>query len=205
MMKALLVLWLGLSCSWVLAEGTTDVDDLLAALESTISVEGEFKQRQYGEDDQLLSESSGNFRLLRPGYFAWEILAPDNQLIIASPEYLWHHDRDLDTVTRRPATNGAQMTPLQILGGDEEVLRREFKVVNHGEGKFALTPAGSDVGFKQLSLHFEQSRISSMEIRDNLDQKVIVELTVRNASAKLSAEDFAFSPPDGSDIFYYDE
>jgi outer membrane lipoprotein carrier protein len=205
MTKILLVLWLGLSSLSVHAQDTVAVDDLLAALANTVSVEGEFVQRQYGEDNELLGESSGHFRLLRPGYFAWEILKPDNQLIIAGPQYLWHYDKDLDTVTRRPAASGAQMTPLQILGGDEAALRREFQVVNNGEGKFTLTPKARDVGFKQLSLRFEQARIAGMEIRDNLDQKVIVELTVRDANAKLSADDFAFSPPPGSDTFYYDE
>ena len=47
-------------------------------------LQGSFSQQQYGQDNLLLAESSGKFRLLRPGYFSWEILSPDNAI-----DYRW--------------------------------------------------------------------------------------------------------------------
>ncbi len=146
MTKYLLTLWLGLAPLLSLAQAESDVDDLLAALAPIKHLQGSFSQQQYGQDNLLLAESSGKFRLLRPGYFAWEILSPDEQLIIAGPEFIWHYDRDLETVTRRPVTSNAEMTPLQILGGDESALREKFQVVRKAEGTFLLTPLSADVG-----------------------------------------------------------
>lgn len=205
MMKYLLCLWLGILPLLSHAQATSDVDELIVALAPVKQLQGSFTQRQYGQDNQLLTESSGRFRLLRPGYFAWEIQSPDQQLIIAGPEFIWHHDLDLETVTRRPVTTNAEMTPLQILGGDEDALRQEFDVVRKAQGTFLLTPRSSEVGFKQLTLYLDKAQLTGMEIQDNLDQNVVIKFTDLDSASALTSADFAFTPPPGVDLFYYDE
>ena len=205
MKRYLATLWLSLLPLWATAQTDNGVDDLLRALDPIKYLQGHFEQRQYGQNDVLLVASSGIFRLLRPGYFAWEILSPDSQLIIATPEYVWHHDRDLETVTRRPVTDSAEMSPLQVLGGDASALRERFHVVHAGEGDFTLTPLSDHAGFKRLTLHLENTVISGMEIEDNLNQRVVIEFSSLESQAVLTAADFVFNPPDGVDLFYYDE
>jgi outer membrane lipoprotein carrier protein len=205
MKKYLAALWLTLSPLWAGAQSATAIDELLSALDEIQQLQGSFEQRQYGENDVLLVQSSGTFRLLRPGYFAWEIAYPDSQLIIATPEFVWHHDRDLETVTRRPVNDSAQMSPLQVLGGDESVLRDKFTVERAGAGAYSLVPRSADVGFKRLTLRLDGARIEGMEILDSLNQRVVIDFAQLDAKAGLSSADFAFSPPDGVDLFYYDE
>lgn len=180
-------------------------DDLLERLTGIRQMQGNFLQRQFGRDDTLLSESRGSFRLLRPGYFAWDIVSPDSQLIIADPAYLWHYDRDLETVTRRPVAGREEMSPLQVLGGDEAVLRDRFEVRTAGPGSFVLTPAAGDPGFRQLTLQFKGSVVSAMDIIDRLDQRVQIEFEEVDTASPLQPKDFAFTPPEGVDLFYYDE
>jgi outer membrane lipoprotein carrier protein len=205
MMKFLLCLWLAAAPLLSFAQAGSDVDDLIAALAPVKRLQGSFTQQQYGQDNTLLAESSGKFRLLRPGYFSWEILMPDNQLIVAGPQYIWHHDRDLETVTRRPVTTDEEMTPLQILGGDEDALRKKFQVARTAEDAFVLTPASSDVGFNQLTLYLDGPALTGMEIQDNLGQNVVIKFSELDSTSALGAADFAFSPPTGADLFYYDE
>lgn len=205
MKKYLLVLWLSLVPLCLIAQNENDVDELLRELATITHLQGHFVQRQYTDGEVLLEESSGRFRLLRPGYFSWEIQSPDSQLIIADPLYIWHHDRDLETVTRRPVGGGAEMTPLQILGGDEAVLRESFRVEHSGSGEFTLTPVTQDVGFTALTLYIQAAAISGMEIRDNLDQRVVIEFSELDDQTVLSSADFNFAPPEGVDLFYYDE
>jgi outer membrane lipoprotein carrier protein len=205
MTKYLLTIWLGLAPLLSLAQTESDVDDLLASLAPIKHLQGSFSQQQYGQDNLLLAESSGKFRLLRPGYFSWEILSPDEQLIIAGPEFIWHYDRDLETVTRRPVTSDVEMAPLQILGGDEAALREKFRVVRIAEGNFQLTPLSADVGFKQLTLYMNKTQLTGMDIQDNLDQSVVIKFADLDSQTALSSADFAFTPPAGADLFYYDE
>ncbi len=129
-----------------LAAGIARADDtateqLLEQLQGVSQLQGQFQQRQYSADsDAVIATTSGNFKLLHPGYFSWELLSPDRQLIIADLSYLWHYDIDLETVTRRPAQGSGQISPLQILGGDAKVLREDFDVsFDTGEG-YVLLP-----------------------------------------------------------------
>ena len=192
-----------LLCSPLHAQDATDA--LLDALEGMQDIQGQFTQRQYTETDALLVESRGNFRLLRPGYFSWEIDSPDSQLIIADPVAVWHYDRDLETVTRRPLAGQANLSPLQVLGGDEAALREGYIVTDEGEGVFTLTPQASDPGFRHLILRLRGFLIASMEIRDNLNQRVVVEFSQLQVDGGLTLDDFAFTPPEGVDTFYYDQ
>jgi outer membrane lipoprotein carrier protein len=205
MKRLVSTLWLVLLPLWAAAEPGGATDELLDALQGVQHLQGNFEQRQYGNNDELLVASRGRFRLLSPGYFAWEILSPDNQLIIASPEFIWHYDQDLETATRRPVTDSAQMSPLQVLGGDASVLRRRFSVEQVGAGDFALVPLTDDVGFKQLTLHLDGPAITGMDILDNLNQRVVIEFSQLDSDTELTSTDFAFTPPDGVDLFYYDE
>lgn len=204
-MKAfLLALLLGFAAPYAGASAD-GVDALVAALAPVKHLSGNFTQRQYGQDGALLAESGGRFRLLRPGYFAWEIQRPDDQLIVADPDYVWHHDRDLETVTRRPAALDGEGTPIQILGGDAATLRARFTVEQLGTGRYRVTPLAGNAGFKELELTLDGSRLVGMEIRDNLDQAIRIEFSELDVDSALAPSDFAFSPPAGADTFYYDE
>ena len=189
----------------VRSDQPTGTDALIAQLAEIEYLQGNFEQTQKGPDGKTMAKSSGRFQLLRPGFFSWEILAPDSQLIIANPEFLWHHDRDLETVTRRPVVGSEQMAPLQVLGGDEDILRERFTVNRSSDTSWILIPVASDPGFQQLVLTFSDNTLAGMQILDSLNQRVEVSFSNLDSGTPLTAEDFAFSPPDGADLFYYDE
>lgn len=182
------------------------VDELIERLEGVEQLAGSFKQRQLGrESGEQVGKASGNFRLLRPHYFAWEIDAPDSQLIIADQSYVWHHDRDLETVTRRPVEGNEAASPLQVLGGDSALLRAHYTVSRDGPGRYQLSPTAANAGFKQLVLLLQDGQLAGMEIRDNLDQLLIITFSDVDSSPGLKPSDFAFEPPEGADLFYHDQ
>jgi outer membrane lipoprotein carrier protein len=207
MKRILLVIGLGLSLVVGVLKSAelSAYDELWARLATFDRLQGRFAQTQFDQRGAKIAESSGNFKLLRPGFFAWEIFSPDSQLIIANPEFLWHHDRDLETVTRRPITGSAEFSPLQVLGGDAEVLRERFAITQSEPDHFLLIPALGDAGFQQLSLYFEGGQLSAMEIIDSLNQRVHIAFSNLDTDSSLEASDFAFSPPAGADLFYYDQ
>ena len=97
------------------------------------------------------------------------------------------------------------MSPGKVLGGDAHALRRRFNVERVGASDFALAPVADDVGFKQLPLHLDGAVITGMDILDNLSQRVVIEFSQLDSETELTGDDFAFTPPDGVDLFYYDE
>lgn len=181
--------------------------ELTAELNALEHLQGQFLQRQYAASGgDLVGETRGNFRLLRPGYFAWEITDPDSQLIIADLEHLWHFDRDLETVTRRPVAGREEMSPLQVLGGDTDVLVNNYAVEKVGAGRYQLTPLpDTNPGFESLVLILADGKFSGMEIQDKLGQRLFIEFSNVDAETPLAPGDFAFSPPEGADLFYHDQ
>ncbi len=187
------------------SEAADPATELSARLETLEHLQGRFEQRQYDDTGQLVQVSGGRFRLLRPDYFSWEIDSPDSQLVIAGPEFIWHHDRDLETVTRRPVSGNVDATPLQVLGGDESVLREQFTVSALAEEQYRLEQRGVDAGFRELTLRFAGDTIVGMEVVNKLNQRVVITFTEVDAATALRPADFAFEPPPGADLFYYDE
>jgi outer membrane lipoprotein carrier protein len=181
-------------------------EELLLRLQGISHLRGRFEQRQYGEGDVLLAQSDGVFSLLRPQYFSWEIRSPDSQIIIANAQYLWHYDMDLQTVTRRPVAGNVEASPLQVLAGDESVLREQYRVEREAANSYLLTPVATEQGFKSLVVSFDDTGITGMDIVDKLNQRVVVTFSELDTTTPLTGADFDFTPPPGEvDLFYYDE
>ncbi|MCP5131771.1 MAG: outer membrane lipoprotein chaperone LolA [Pseudomonadales bacterium] len=208
MSKVLLIASLGLCMLAALARGedSAATEQLLADLGRITHLQGEFKQRQFGDESVVLAESRGKFKLLRPSFFSWEITSPDSQLIVANAEYLWHYDMDLQTATRRPVAGNVEASPLQILGGDESALRDQYSVTRDADNTFTLTPVGDAHSFRRLTVTFAGDTISRMDIVDKLGQRVVVDFLKVDSQSPLRSSDFNFTPPaEGVDLFFYDE
>ena len=206
MSRVLLIAGFCLLATMVRAGDIAATDQLLARLNPITQLQGDFTQRQYGEGDAVLVESSGSFKLLRPFFFSWNITSPDNQLIVANAEYLWHYDIDLQTATRHPVVGNVEVSPLQILGGDEAALREQYSVIQNAPDTFTMTPIDNAHSFRRLTVTFAGDTISRMDILDKLGQRVVVDFTRVDAQAPLGSEDFEFTPPAGDvDLFYYDD
>ncbi|RLQ20583.1 outer membrane lipoprotein carrier protein LolA [Seongchinamella sediminis] len=207
MKKIVLLFALGLCLvAGIARSGNAATEQLILLLADLQQLQGEFRQTQYGDGESgVTGNSSGRFKLLKPHYVSWEIDSPDKQLIVADGEYLWHFDRDLETVTRRPVAGQQDLSPLQILAGDSSLLRENFVVANTGQGRFQLAPLDGNAAFKSLTLVFVDGQVSAMEVVDKLNQRLFIELLAVDADAPLKPADFAFVPPEGVDLFYHDQ
>ena len=112
---------------------------------------------------------------------------------------------DLETASRRPLDGGEGMSPLQVLGGDEAALRQGYRITAEGEDTFTLVPETGNPGFRQLKVRLRAYLIESMEIIDNLNQRVEIDFGELQANPGLTPRDFSFEPPEGVDVFYYDQ
>ncbi len=185
-------------------------DDPVARLADRLAqvaqLSGQFSQSQRGAGAAgELTHASGSFRLLRPDYFAWIITAPDDQQVIADGQYLWHYDRDLETVTRRPLGGADMQSPLQVLSGDYAALQREYVVTETGRGRFKLEPRAAASAFRELTLVFTEETLGGMEIVDNLGQLLLIEFSSLDREPGLTPADFTFEVPEGADFFDYEQ
>ena len=207
MKKLVLLFALGLCLvAGIARSDEADTEQLIALLAPIQQLQGQFSQTQYADAaEQPTANSSGQFKLLKPHYVSWEITSPDKQLIIADGEHLWHFDKDLETVTRRPLAGQQDLSPLLIIAGNTQQLRDQVLVSNSGQGRYTLAPLSDEMAFKSLTLVFVDKQISALEVVDKLNQRLFVELQQVDSQSTLTPGDFAFEPPEGADLFYHDQ
>ncbi len=162
---------------------------------------GNFQQQLVSSEGVELEQSSGNFRLLQPDYFAWEIRAPDEQLLLAAEGSLWHHDVELETVTRRNISPDNPYSPLTILGGDRARLQQHYRVERIGKQAWRLLPIFADPDFSAIALTFDGNVPAMMEIFDPLERRTVIRFANVQLNPPLGPADFHFEPPPGVDIY----
>lgn len=191
------------------AMNTPDAAALWTRLAALKQAQGRFEQALYSERGELLERSSGRYALLKPGFLRWEIERPDRQRLIVAEGQIWHYDIDLATATRRSLRRGESFSALDLLSADTASLRRRFQVEgpgenssdNSGDQRYRLRPLFPGAEFAALELTWRAGRLRAMSIRDRSARRIQLALTPDPAAAPLRAQDFAFEPPPGVEVF----
>lgn len=178
-----------------------DSAGLQHALAGLDQLSGDFQQTLLSEAGEALESSSGEFRLLRPAYFAWHILEPEEQLLIASGAVFWHYDVELETVTRRSIDPGNPTSPLAILSGDSDTLENYYEVTQLEDGRWSLEPSFDGAEFAAVELSIENDLPTEMRIRDRVGRTTLILLTAQPPATPLQPADFDFQPPAGVDLY----
>lgn len=191
------------------ADNTAENTALWARLAGLDQAQGRFEQALYSERGELLERSSGRYALLKPGFLRWEIERPDRQRLVVAAGQIWHYDIDLATATRRVLRRGESFSALDLLTADTASLRQRFQVEvlgdnsgeNSGDQRYRLLPLFPGAEFAVLELTWRDGRLRAMSIRDRSAQRIQLALTPDPAAAPLQAQDFAFEPPPGVEVF----
>ena len=183
------------------ARAEVSLQDRLSAIQS---LQGEFHQRVLSENGQELESSSGQFKLLQPGFFSWHIQTPDAQLLLATGKTLLQYDVELQTATRREIGETEGRGPLAILSGDGGNLEAHYHIEQTGSDTYRLQPKGTNTDFTALSLTFSGALPTRMTVQDQLQQTTIIEFTEVQMNPPLEAADFDFTPPAGVDLYYHE-
>ena len=191
------------------ADNTAEKAALWARLAGLDQAQGRFEQALYSERGELLERSSGRYALLKPGFLRWEIERPDRQRLVVAAGQIWHYDIDLATATRRALRRGESFSALDLLTADTASLRQRFQVEvlgdnsaeNSGDQRYRLLPLFPGAEFAVLELTWRDGRLRAMSIRDRSAQRIQLALTPDPAAAPLQAQDFAFEPPPGVEVF----
>ena len=128
----------------------------------------------------MLERSHGNFSLLRPHFFRWEILTPDNQLLLANNDQLTQIDWDLEVVVERPIAETAN-SPLQLLLASRATMDSAFDISLIGDVA-VLIPVDSQSPYQRLNIaqmaetvwrldaEHQGGQVLRVELRENIDR-----------------------------------
>ena len=165
--------------------------DVLEALAEREGMAGQFTQEIISPEGEVLERSSGNFALLRPHFFRWEILTPDSQLLLANGDQLTHIDWDLEVVVERPIGETAS-SPLQWLLASRATLDSAFDISLSGDAA-ALIPGDLQSPYQRLDIEQMAEAVWRLDAEDRGGQVLRVELR-ENIDSWPQIADFVAPP-----------
>ena len=165
--------------------------DVLETLAAREGMAGQFTQEITSPEGEVLERSHGNFSLLRPHFFRWEILTPDNQLLLAVSDQLTQIDWDLEVVVERPVADTAS-SPLQWLLTSRATLDSAFDISLTSDAA-VLIPVDSQSPYKRLDITQKAETVWRLDVEDRGGQVLRVELR-ENIARPPQIADFVAPP-----------
>lgn len=198
------------------AVAKTATEQLDAFFTDANSLDARFEQRVYDEKGELTQESSGTFKVLRPGRFRWEYKTPYPQLIVADGERVWIYDEALEQVTVKPFREALSATPLMLLS-EQRPVEQDFSVVDTFRkqeldwvvikpktGETATngdTAKAADTEFVKVAFGLKKDgQVAAMELTDQFGQRTEVEFSDLRTGVALDPAAFKFTVPPGVDV-----
>lgn len=176
---------------------------LEALLKDFAGMSGTFAQQVTASDGEILQDSAGEFWLQRPGRIRWQTTTPFPQLLVSDGKKLWLYDEDLEQVTIKPVSDAVAGTPAFILSGNFTQLVSDYDVsdLNTGNGQaFTLSPKLNEGNYQYITLEFLEGKLATLSIVDTLSQKTRIDFRAVALNPDLSATQFSFTPPAGTDV-----
>ncbi len=182
---------LSLSACLMSAASAADPLDQLSTRES---LSGSFIQSIVSPEGAELERAEGQFRLLRPHYFWWEIERPDQQLLISINGQLTQIDWDLEVVSRRHLSPQDRMV-LQLLFASREELETAFSLEVQ-EQFVVLTAYEEGAPITRLSIeHPPETQLWRLSLTDRSGQEIQLILK-ESFDRRLNPADFAIPSTD---------
>jgi outer membrane lipoprotein carrier protein len=179
------------------------VDRLNEFMTSTITATGEFEQRVFNRDRNVIQQSRGTLAFARPGKFRWTYSKPYPQVIVGDGARVWVYDQDLNQVTVRKLGQALGATPAALLAGSNEALKAfELKDEGTRDGLewVEAIPRDKESGFERIRLGFGFSGIERMELVDAFGQTTELRFSGLQRNPRVDPALFSFTPPKGADV-----
>ena len=160
----------------------------------------DFTQQIQGPRGELIEQSSGIVRLLRP-QFRWEVVEPYPQVIVTEDDQLKIYDPDLEQVMVRPLDEALVDTPLAVLTQEAVELGEDYEIEQLTPDSFRLHPLNTDALFDEILLEFGPDGLETMVIRDHLGQSTDIRFENFAARSMIQSSDFTLDVPPGTDVF----
>ena len=180
--------------------------DLSALLAKAHSASATFTQTITDGDGQILQSSAGNMKLLKPGYFWWEIQKPNQQLIVIKKGNVYFYQADLEQLTVKPFDVNETQTPATLLlNGNVDVLNSQYTAHKETDDHlvmFTLIPKTDNQLLKSIIISFEGDKLVELDLADHLDHLTKVAFKNFKLNPALHASQFAFSLPKDTDVIH---
>lgn len=197
-MSALILILLMTPITTALA--LTDAQLLKSKLEKYNQIDAEFTQVVSAESGEILNKSSGNLLIERPGKFRWQVVVPEEELIVSNGQTMWLYTPFIEQVTLINLKDAIQGTPFILLSGANEEQWANYNVVKSNN---IFTVKSVDDKEQSNIFTFKFSKMGSIEqfvVIEPQGQKSAFTLKHASTARTITNNLFEFKIPEGVEV-----
>lgn len=197
LIKAFIALGIIVSSSHVHA--TNDKPELRALLAKINTLQASFTQVVNDNAGVALQTSSGNLILQQPDRVYWQVLVPDETLLIANGERVYYVDEFVEQVSIFSQRDMVANNPLMLLTSSDDQVWEKFTVTFQNKD-YVVTPVASDGQIIQLTLRFVNNELNQFTLLDNQGQISQFSLNGTVLNMPLPVNQFSYTIPNGFSV-----
>jgi outer membrane lipoprotein carrier protein len=189
--------------SMAYAAPSSELSSLLNLLQT---MQADFTQTVYDNNNKEIQKSFGKMALQRPGKFRWDVTKPIPQLIVANGTRLWIYDRDLEQVTIRALHQAAGDSPAELLSHENTTIDKDYVVKTIQKKNmtnwqwFSLAPRNADSMLAEIQIGFQNKQLQEMYLQDHLGHTTKIQFLHIKSNISLADALFTFKKPAGVDV-----
>lgn len=174
-------------------------DSLKSRLHELHSFQANFSQQVVDGQGQQVQEATGKLQLLQPNKLRWELFAPDESLLVADGQTVWHVDPFVEQAIAMDQQATVADNPLILLAQPDSQHWQDFSVTAEGTS-YQIRSHSEDSQIETLTLRFEGQTLVSLSLLDRQQQTSTLDFSDIQQNKGLPAEVFSFTLPEGFEL-----
>lgn len=147
-----------------------DAVQLKTQLDKLESFSAEFAQTVIDEQGEAVHEATGHITMKRPDKLRWETDFPDETLLIADGNTVWHVDYFVEQVTLMSQQKAVENNPMVLLTSDESEVWAKYTVKQLGPNEFTVMAKTGAGQIRALTLSFDEKSLIALQMTDSQGQ-----------------------------------
>ncbi|MFT7054278.1 MAG: outer membrane lipoprotein carrier protein [Psychromonas sp.] len=178
----------------------TDAELLKEKLAKFSVINAEFSQQVSSPEGKILDDSRGRLAISRPGKFRWEVITPEEELIVSDGQTMWMYSPFIEQVTLLNLSDAIQGTPFILLSGANESQWANYQVTKIND-QFKVKNISGSVQKRSFIFEFNKlGQVSKFVAIEELGQRSEFKLAHKTLAKPWSQGFFDFNIPVGVEI-----
>ncbi|GAB3016475.1 outer membrane lipoprotein chaperone LolA [Bowmanella dokdonensis] len=190
---------IGLCLLGLQATANEAAESLKARLNNLHSYQAEFSQRVTDGQGETVQQGQGRLQLQQPNKLRWELYAPDNNILIADGQTVWHLDPFVEQAIAIDQQSAVQNNPLILLAEPDSHHWQDFEV-SRLNGRYQITAKSDSSQIASLILTFDADKLVALTMLDRQQQTSELTFSQIQQNPDLSPALFEFSLPQGYEL-----
>jgi outer membrane lipoprotein carrier protein len=188
-----------LNSTFVLSADMNAKQQLKVKLALLATYQADFTQTVVDIENTVLQQATGKIVLQQPNYLYWELLEPNESVLLADGTNIWNVDPFLEQVVVYEANSALENNPLTLLTNPDSSKWQEFEV-SYSDSQFIITPLEFNGGIESLRLMFKDDLLVELESQDGQQQKSLLLFNNIKQNNVLPVDTFIFVMPEGYEL-----